>query len=82
MYKLYGYIAGIKQIDQSMYEEDIIQTLGEYISRNNDIYYTIVLSTPEQDIPYKIIQSMEDYIGYINEYEEKIKEKNKVLAKK
>ena len=80
MYRLFGYIAGIKELDRSVNEADIIETLGEYISMHSDIYYTIVLRTPEQDIPYKVIQSIEDYASYLKEYENRQKEQKK-LAK-
>ena len=82
MYRLFGYIAGVKELDRSENEADIIETLGEYISMHNDIYYTIVLRTPEQDIPYKIIQSVEDYASYLKEYETKIKEQKKLVKVK
>ena len=80
MYRLYGYIAGIKELDRSVNEADIIETLGEYISKNVEIYYVIVLRTPEQDIPYKVIQSIEDYASYLKEYESRQKQQKK-LAK-
>jgi len=82
MYRLFGYIAGVKELDRSENEADIIETLGEYISMHSDIYYTIVLRTPEQDIPYKIIQSIEDYASYLKEYETKIKEQKKLVKVK
>lgn len=82
MYRLFGYIAGVKELDRSENEADIIETLGEYISKNAEIYYVIVLRTPEQDIPYKVIQSIEDYASYLKEYETKIKGQKKLVKVK
>ena len=83
MFRLYGYVDNrMRQLDESIFEEDIIQTLGEYISRNTVIDYVIVLKLPEQDIPYKSICSLKEYADYIAEYEENNKEKSKILTKK
>lgn len=82
MYRLFGYIAGVKELDRSENEADIIETLGEYISKNAEICYSIVLRTPEQDIPYQIIHSIEDYTAYLKDYEKRQKEHEFAKVKK
>ena len=82
MFRLYGYVDNrMRQLDESIFEEDIIQTLGEYISKSVIIDYVIVLKLPEQDIPYKSICNLKDYADYIAEYEANNKEKPKTLVK-
>lgn len=84
LFRLCGYVSerrGVEQIDISEYEEDIIQTLGECMSRNPDAGYSITIITEEQHIPYQTIYSFQDYINYLEEYEAMNKERTKILVK-
>lgn len=80
MYRLCGYVpgtSGVRELDRSEFEEDIIQTLGEYMSRNPEAGYNITIRTPEQDISYQTIFNFQDYINYLEQYEGKQKVKRK-----
>lgn len=82
LFRLCGYVPEkrrIEQIDLAEFEEDIIQTLGECLSRNPEAGYTITIITENQHIPYQTIYSMQDYINYLKEYE--ASNKQKVLKK-
>lgn len=71
MYKLYGDIAGWKNLDKSENEQDIVDTLTDYVYQSKAIEYMIIEQKDNTDIPYKRISTLEDYLDYINEYENK-----------
>ena len=67
MFILYGNIAGWKELDRANSELDIIDTIRMYIKGNADVRFYIIERTEDQDIPVKIIKSMEDYTNYVFE---------------
>lgn len=71
VYKLYGNIAGLKQLDVSSDEKDIIDTIGEYMRTGVITNYIIVLQTEQGDEPYKLIKNVKDYWSYQEEYNAK-----------
>lgn len=82
LFRLCGYVPAKRKVDQidiSEYEEDIIQTLGEYMSREPNVGYTITIITEDQHIPYQMIYCMQDYVNYLEEYQASNKGKTKVL---
>lgn len=72
MYKLYD-MNERKLLDKSMNEEDIINTLTEYMKYYLNFKYKIVYHDEEtnQDIPYKKITTVGQYYDYVNEYNDK-----------
>lgn len=80
-YKVYGNINGWKEIDRTKDERDIIDTIGYYVGNTNRYEYLIILVEKDQDIPYKTINSREEYIQYIQEINEKCKESVKRTKK-
>lgn len=73
MYRLYGNVPKLQQLDISDNEEDIIETIGDYIYRVDYVRFIIILHEKNQDFPYKTIYSINDYINYIEEYRERDK---------
>jgi hypothetical protein len=71
MYRLYGNIAGWKNLDISENEKDIIDTLKDYVYQSKAIEYMIIEQRDNTDFPYKQISTLQDYFDYINEYEDK-----------
>ena len=77
MYKLYGDVAGWKELDRSNEEKEIIDTMDEYVSNKSTISFLIIEHSDYGDIPYKSIQSEEEY----NEYKQEFYGKTKKLTK-
>lgn len=72
MYRLYD-MNERKLLDMSMNEQEIIDTLAEYMKAYLNIRYKIVYHDEEtnEDILYKKINSVSDYYVYVNEYTER-----------
>lgn len=71
MYRLYGNIAGWKELDRSNDELDIVDTIGYCIANNSEINYTVIKSTESTDEIYRVIKNRQDYINYLNEVKDK-----------
>ena len=69
MYRLYADIAGKKLIDASEKEQDIIDTMGEYLKSNKDLHFSIVKQKDKKSEPtLKGVWGMEGYIEYLKDY--------------
>jgi len=77
MYRLYGNIAGCKELDRSNDEKNIIDTMEEYVSRKSTISFFIIEQLENCNIPYKSIQSEKEYNEYREEYANKVKKLTK-----
>ena len=75
MFKLYSMGKGIKLLDQSQDEQDIKDTLGEYMSLSDTIDYMVIESTMFGDNTKALIKNFGDYMDYV------IPEKEKTLTK-
>ena len=79
MYKLYGNNRGMKLLDMSENESDIIDTLGSYIGGLDTIDYIVIENKNNCDDVKEVIHSIEDYIEYKyradTEYKSKIRRK-------
>lgn len=77
MYRLYGNINGWKLLEVvENNEAELIRTMLEYVKNYMRAEFIIVKHEEDMDIPYRSIQSEQELIEYIEEYEEKEKEKN------
>ena len=69
MYRLYADIAGKKLIDVSNKEQDIIDTMGEYLKSNKDLHFSIVKQKDKKSEPtLKGVWGMKGYIEYLKDY--------------
>ena len=69
MFKLYANIAGKKLLDTSENEQDIIDTMGEYLKFNKDLHFTIIKQKDKKSEPIiKGVWGMEGYIEYLKDY--------------
>ena len=69
VYKLYADIAGKKLIDASKKEQDIIDTMGEYLKSNKDLHFTIIKQKDKKSEPIlKGVWGMQGYIEYLKDY--------------
>lgn len=64
LFKLYGNNRGMKLLDQSSNEADIIDTLGTYMGCLDTIDYIIIESTKDGDNIKNVIRSYDDYVAY------------------
>lgn len=80
MFRLYNAKAGWKLEEKSKDEEKIIKKLTQLINNNgtNIVEYLIIYDNGVQDDTYKVINSLDDYIKYMEEYEQK----TELVAKK
>ena len=81
MFKLYIDKGTRKMIDVSESEQDIIDTMGEYIRDDLEARFLIIESRQDGDNLKGFIRSPEDYANYVQQYNEKIKEKSCVELK-
>ena len=78
-YKLYGYKANkLDILEESENEMDIVDEIGQHIRANCKIRFIIVLVTKDQDIPYKTINTIDEYVHYIQQVNETQKEVKKL----
>ena len=69
MYRLYADIAGKKLIDKSEKEQDIIDTMGEYLKSNKDLHFSIVKQKDKKSEPtLKGVWGLQGYIEYLKDY--------------
>lgn len=66
MFKLYGNNKGMKLLDMSEDENDIIDTLGTYMGCLDTIDYIVIDNSDGYDNVIHIIHSYDDYINYKN----------------
>ena len=71
-----------KMIDVSESEQDIIDTMGDYIREDMDSRFLIIESTKEGDDVKGFIRGYDEYVGYVKRYNDKLKEKSCVELKR
>jgi len=72
MYRLYGNINGWKLLEVVENNElELIRTMLEYVKNNMRAQFIIIKHDVDMDIPYRSIQSEQELIEYIEEYEER-----------
>lgn len=82
MFRLYIDKGTRKMIDVSENEQDIIDTMGEYLRDDQDSRFLIIESTEEGDwIKDRVIGYIE-YLIYVQQYNERIKKMSCVDLKK
>jgi len=71
MYILYANISGLKVLDYSNNEDDIIETLEQYIKSNfyGEVEYLIELKEDNQSLLYKLIKNKSEFEEYKQEKE-------------
>lgn len=82
MYKLYSNNNVRTIIDVSENEQDIIDTIGEYIKNDPNSRFIIIYSQKYGDCIHAIINKQEDYIEYLKNYRERLKNMSCVDLKK
>ena len=83
MYRLYGNINGWKLLEVVEDNElELIRTMLEYVKNYMRAEFIIVKHENDMDIPYKSIQTEQELIEYIEEYEEREKNVNKSRNRK
>ena len=81
MFKLYIDKGTRKMIDVSQSEQDIIDTMGDYLRDDENSRFLIIENTKEGDwIKDRVIGWIE-YATYVEEYNRKLKEKSCVELK-
>lgn len=73
MYKLYLDKGIRKVIDISENEQDIIDTMGEYLKSDNDLWFLVKERVNGGDNIKGFIRGYEDYIKYVECYNERLK---------
>ena len=74
MYRLYGNISGWKLLEVVEDNElELIRTMLEYVKNYMREEFIIVKHENNMDIPYRSIQTEQELIEYIEEYEERKK---------
>ena len=82
MYKLYDYDVHTL-IDESMDEEDIINTISGFMELPTNQRFLIIYDDEITKIPsIRIIKNVRDYYNYILEYNERLKQKSCVELKR
>ena len=71
MYILYANISGLKVLDYSNNEDDIIETLEQYIKSDfyGEVEYLIELKEDNQSLLYKLIKNKNEFEEYKQEKE-------------
>lgn len=77
MFRLYGNNKGMKLLDVSDNEFDIVDTLGSYIGILDEIDYIIIENDGKSDNTKEVIKNYNDYLGY----KHSVFEENKELIK-
>lgn len=81
MYRVYGNVAGWKELDRSNEEIDIVDTIGRHIDAHSEINYVVVDDSQGYDDTIKTIHTKRQYIDYLNEVKDRYIEANKVKTK-
>lgn len=77
MYRLYGNISGWKLLEVVEDNElELIKTMLEYVKNYMRAEFIIIKHEEDMDIPYRSIQTEQELIEYIEEYEERGKNVN------
>ena len=77
MYKLYD-METREMITQNEEEIFIVDAIGYDLSNNNRIHYMIMSDDCGYDFPCKRINNNQDYINYLNEVKNKLKDVKKL----
>ena len=81
MYKLY-LSDSRTMIDASENEQDIIDTIGDYLKVDDNSRFIVIYSQKYGDCIHAIINKPEDYVEYLKNYREKLKNMSCVDLKK
>ena len=82
MYKLYSNNNVRTMIDASENEQDIIDTIGDYLKTDINSRFIVIYSQKRGDCIHAIINKPEDYVEYLKNYKEKLKNMSCVELKK
>jgi hypothetical protein len=83
MYRLYGNINGWKLLEVVEDNElELIRTMLEYVKNYMRAEFIIIKHENNMDIPYKSIQTEQELIEYIEEYEERNKNVSSFRSRK
>ena len=83
MYKLYGNINGWKLLEVVEDNElELIRTMLEYVKNYMRAEFIIIKREKDMDIPYRSIQTEQELIEYIEEYEERNKNVSSFRSRK
>ena len=75
MFRLYGNDKGMKLLDVSHDEMDIVETLGSYIGILDEIDYIVIENNGKCDDIKEVIKNYNDYLGYKHSVFQKRNEK-------
>ena len=64
MFRLYGNDNGMKLLDVSHDELDIVDTLGAYIGILDEIDYIVIENDGKSDDVKAVVKNYNDYLGY------------------
>lgn len=78
MFKLYEMYTA-SEIDKSNNEGDIIESIGDYISYNSDNIFLTVTKDMEH---HRSVRSIDDYIAYVEDYNQRLKNMSCIELKK
>lgn len=81
MFKLYINMGVPRQIDESPKEQDIINTMGDYLRDDENSRFMIVESHKEGDWIKDTVIGWIEYAIYVEEYNKRLKEKSCVELK-
>lgn len=81
MFKLYTDKGTRKMIDISESEQDIIDTMGDYFRSDLEARFLIIESRKDGDNLRGFIRGIEEYTSYVENYNERLKEKSCVELK-
>ena len=81
MYKLY-LSDSRTMIDVSENEQDIIDTMGDYLKDSLDTRFIIIFSQEYGDCIYAVINGYKDYKNYLEIYKQKLKDMSCTELKK
>lgn len=77
MYKLYGNNRGMRLLDMSEDETDILDTLGTYIGCLDTIDYIVIENIENYDNVKEVIHSLDDYVEYKQRIDSEYRERTK-----
>lgn len=81
MYKVYATIGHWQLIDKTNEEQDVIDTIGEYIHEDPNLRFLVVENINGTDNYYKSINKFNDYVNYVEQFNSNQNVKKKSLKK-
>lgn len=73
MFKVYTNIANRKEIDRTNSEQDVIDTIGEYIGIDENLKFIVRKEENGKETDYKTINNEIEYADYISDYNKRLK---------